>query len=100
MDHLSTDQRTKVVQFFLETKSIILTQRKLKRHFSTRAVPPRKIILRITEKLIAFGTVQNQNKNNTGPNRTVSSSATIQRLEDNACQACLERNGAHFEHVL
>ena len=96
MDQLSTDQRTKVVQFYLETKSIILTQRKIKRHFLTRAVPTRKTILRITEKFIPFGTVQNQNKNNTGPKRTVSTSATIKKLNDTVRQACLERNGAHF----
>ena len=100
MDHLSTDQITKVVQFYLETKSIILTQRKLKRHFSSRAVPTRKIILRITEKLIAFRTVQNQNKNNTGLKITVSTSAMIKKLNGTVRLACLECNGAHFEHVL
>lgn len=87
MDHLSTDQRTKVVQFYLETKSIILTQRKFKRHFSTRGVPTRKTILRTTEKFIAFGTVKNQNKNKTGPKRTVSTSATIKKLKDTVRQA-------------
>ena len=100
MDHLSTKQRTEVMQFYLETKSIILTQRKFKRHFSTRAVHTRKIILRIAEKFIAFVTVQNQNKKNTGPKRTVSTSATVKELKDTVRLACLERNGAHFEHVL
>ena len=82
MDRLSKDERIKVVRFYLETRSIILTQRKFKRHFSARTAPTRKTILRITEKFIAHGTVQNQNKSTCGPKRTVSTSQTIKKLAD------------------
>ena len=82
MDRLSQDERIKVVRFYLETKSIVLTQRKFKRHFSVRTAPTRKTIQRITEKFLAHGTVQNQNKGNCGPKSTKSTSQTIKKLKD------------------
>ena len=82
MYRLSKDERIKVVQFYLETKTVILTQRKFKRNFSARTAPTRKTILRSTEKFIAHGTVKNQYKGTCGPKTTISTTKTIKKLDD------------------
>lgn len=82
MYQLSKDERIKLAQFYLESKSVVLTQRKFKRHFSVRTAPTRKTILRITEKLLAHGDVRNRNKGNCGPKISVSTPETIKKLEE------------------
>ena len=82
MYRLSKDERTKVVPFYLETKSVVLTQRKFKRNFSARTAPTRKTILRITEKFIAHGTLKNQYKGTCGPKLTIYTTKTIKKLDD------------------
>ena len=78
---LSNDKRTKVVKFYLETKSVISAQRKFKRHFSVRTAPTRKTTLNLTEKCLAQGTIENKKKGKCGPKTTFSTSETVKTLE-------------------
>ena len=66
MSPLSKEQKGKLVQFYWETKSIVLTQRKFRSHFQTRKTPDRKTILRLCEQLLKEGTLGNLNKGRSG----------------------------------
>ena len=59
MQPYSTDIKTKIVHFYFETKSIVATQRKLRRHLKRTQVPSRTVILSIVEKFLARGSVEN-----------------------------------------
>ena len=64
------DQKAQLVKFYLETKSIVLTQRKWKKLFKARKAPSRKAILSLTEKFLATGSLENQKRERCGAKRT------------------------------
>ena len=67
MRQLSEEERKIIVKFFLQTGSLVQTQRKFRAHFPTiRKKPPANTIKRLTEHFLAHGTVGNQNTGNSG----------------------------------
>ena len=87
------EQRTKIVEWYIETKSYVKTQRRFAAHFETRAKPSRRMIQYQVEKFREHGTVQNLNKTRSGRQRVVENFAV--RLN-----ACMNRNGGHIEHFI
>ena len=71
------DQKAKLVKFYLETKSIILAQRKWKKFFKIRKAPSRKTILCLTEKFLATGSVENMKRGRCGAKRTKRTPAAV-----------------------
>ena len=70
MKSYEKDAKVKIVELYLETKSIVKTQRKFKRHFKTRKAPSRSVISNIVETFMIKGSVQNLNKGRSGRKRT------------------------------
>ena len=62
----TTEQRTKMVELYLSTKSIVTTQRQYVRHFHCRDPPSKRVILYNVKKFRYNGTVHNLNKNHSG----------------------------------
>ena len=58
----TTEQRTKMVELYLTTKSIVRSQRLYVSHFNTRQPPSKCLILYNVEKFRNKGTVHNLNK--------------------------------------
>ena len=56
------EQRTKIVEWYIETKSYVKTQRRFAAHFETRAKPSRGMIQYQVEKFREHGTVHNLDK--------------------------------------
>ena len=46
-----TKEKTKIVQFYFETKTVVLTQRRFRVHFKVKTAPSRNTILSLTEKM-------------------------------------------------
>lgn len=67
---LGTEEKTKVVKWYWETRSIIATKRKFRTHFKTKRAPCAKSILRLQEKILAHGSVLNQHKGKSGRKRS------------------------------
>lgn len=72
----ATDEKAKLVKWYLETKSVISTQRKWKKLFARRKAPSRKAILHTVEKFLAHGSVENQKRGKCGAKRTKRTPAT------------------------
>ena len=49
------EQRTKIVEWYIETKSYVKTQRRFAAHFKTRAKPSRRMIQYQVENLENMG---------------------------------------------
>ena len=65
MRQLSEEERKIIVKFYLQTGSLVLTQRKFRTRFPTiREKPPSNTIKRLTEHFLAHGTVGTQNTRN------------------------------------
>ena len=65
-----TDEKTKVVHLYLETKSVVATQRKFRQFFKTRKAPSRSVSLSLVEKFLAHGSVENLRKGRCGRKKT------------------------------
>ena len=75
------EQRTKIVEWYIETKSYVKTQRRFAAHFETRAKPSRRMIQYQVEKFREHGTVQNLNKTRSGRQRTGRSASNVTQSE-------------------
>ena len=64
------DEKAKLAKFYLETKSVVLTQRKWKKCLKARKAPSRKAILILTEKFLATGSLENKRRGRCGAKRT------------------------------
>ena len=60
------EQRSKVVKFYLETKSLVQTQREYRKHFGVKQAPSPAAIKKIVQKFEVHGTCHNRNKGNSG----------------------------------
>ena len=60
------EQRLKAVKFYLETKSLVLTQREYRKHFGVKQAPSPAAIKKIVQKFEVHGTCQKKNKGNSG----------------------------------
>ena len=83
----SEDANTKLVQYYFETKSIILTQRKFRKHFKVQKAPSRNVILNIVNKFLTRGNVCNNNKGRSGRKRSQRTPANVDRV-----RAALQRS--------
>ena len=70
MQHLSKEEKTKLVQFYWLSRSIIATQRQFIAHSNTRHTPCPKTILRLQEKFLKNGSISNQHKGNSGRSKS------------------------------
>ena len=55
MIRYSVSQRTKILWFYAETKSIKLTQQKFKGHFNVARAPRKQTILSLVDKFLTTG---------------------------------------------
>ena len=78
---LSTEQKTKIVKWYWESKSIVVVQRHFRRFFKTSAAPCARTILRLQEKFIAKGTVKNEHKGQSGRKKFKRVSQTVQKIK-------------------
>ena len=81
------EQRTKIVEWYIETKSYVKTQRRFAAHFETRAKPSRRMIQYQVEKFREHGTVQNLNKTRSGRQRTGRSASNINAVRNSVVQS-------------
>lgn len=79
MAWLNTEQKFKLIRFYWETKSIITTQRRFQKFYRTNA-PTRKTILRLCQKFIKKGRVENQNKGQSGRKRSKRTPEIIEKV--------------------
>ena len=77
----STQEKVKIVEFYLATRSITLTQRKFRTHFKVKIAPTRNSILNIIEKFSNDGSVENRYHGATGTTRTVRTQALIEKAK-------------------
>ena len=87
------EQRSKIVKFYLETKSLVQTQREYRKHFGVKEAPSVTSIKKIVQKFEVHGTCHNRNKGNSG--RRVSA----ENAEDNAENA-VTVNQENYRHVI
>ena len=83
---LSTEQKTKVVKWYWESKSIIVVQRHFRRFFKTSHAPCARTILRLQEKFIAKGTVKTEHKGQSGRKKFKRVSRTVQKIKHLICK--------------
>ncbi|PSN35854.1 hypothetical protein C0J52_23448 [Blattella germanica] len=76
----SVAERIKIATFYIETKSIIQTQRRYRNEFNCRVAPTAKTILRIARKLNEKGVVHNLHKGNSGRRRTARTQQHIEAV--------------------
>ena len=62
----SVHERSKILESYLSTKSMVLTQRVFRREFPGRKTPCRKTIKQIVQKFRNTGSVVNENKGHSG----------------------------------
>ena len=60
------EQRSKIVKFYLETKSLVQIQREYRKHFGVKEAPSVTSIKKIVQKFEVHGTCHNRNKGNSG----------------------------------
>ena len=60
------EQRSKVVKFYLETKSLVQTQTEYRKHFGVKQAPSPAAIKKIVQEFEVHGTCHNRNKGNSG----------------------------------
>ena len=82
MKPLSEDAKAKLVQFYFETKSVTLTQRKFRKHSKARKAPSRNATLHIVNKFPTQGTVRNNFKGHSGRRRSQRTSVNVARVRD------------------
>jgi hypothetical protein len=76
------DQRAKMAEWYLETKSFVKTQRRYAAYFGARKPPSREIINYQVKKFTEKGTVHNVNKTRSGRERSVRSEDNIAAVRD------------------
>ena len=81
------EQRTKIVEWYIETKSYVKTQRRFAAHFETRAKPSRRMIQYQVEKFREHGTVHNLNKTRSGRQRTGRSASNVNAVRNSVVQS-------------
>ena len=83
----SVHERTKILESYFSTKSVVLTQRAFRREFPGRKVPCRKTITNIVEKFRNTGSVGNDNKGHSGRQVTVRTPANVQAVREHLEQS-------------
>ena len=92
MKPFNTEQKTRIVKFYIKHGSAVLTQRQYRRHFKVREAPTIRTIQRLTDKFLAEGSISNQNAGKlVGKNIPQSGGHTEGR---GACRSDTENAGA------
>ena len=78
--------KSKIVEFYFATNSIVLTQRHFKSHFHVKTAPSRNTILSITEKFIREGSVSNLNSSFSGRKRSARTSERVEEVKERISQ--------------
>ena len=76
----SAHERSKILESYFSTKSVVLIQREFRREFPGRKTPCRKTITKIAEKFWNTGSVGNGNKGHGGRYVTVRTRANVQTV--------------------
>ena len=76
------DKKAKVVQFYFETKSVTMTQGKLRRPFKAMKATSLNVTIQIVNKFLAQGTVRNNFMQHSGCKRSQRTSRTVARVRD------------------
>ena len=80
MSYYCTKENAKIVQFYFETKSVVLTQRRFRAHFKVKTAPSRNTILSLTEKYIRVGSVSNLQKSFSGRKKWIRTAEKVQTI--------------------
>ena len=81
------EQRTKIVEWYIETKSYVKAQRRFAAHFETRAKPSRRMIQYQVEKFREHGTVHNLNKTRSGRQRAGRSASNVNAVRNSVVES-------------
>ena len=81
------EQRTKIVEWYIETKFYVKTQRRFTADFETRAKPSRRMIQYQVEKFREHGTVHNLNETRSGRQRTGRSASNVNAVRNSVVQS-------------
>ena len=83
----SVHERSEILQSYISTKSVVLTQREFHREFPGRKTPCRKKITKIFKKFRNTESVGNDNKSHSGRYGTVRTHANVQAVRE-----CIEKS--------
>ena len=78
----SEGAKANLVQFYFETKSVTLAQRKFSKQFKARKALSRNVTLNIVTKFLARGTIRNNFKGHSGRKRSQRTSENVARVKD------------------
>ena len=84
---LTVEERGELVEFYLETKSIVKTQRAFQRHFGVREAPGRKTVWRIVQKFRTDRNLHNLNKGRSGRHRGARTPENIEAVRLSATRS-------------
>ena len=84
---LTVEERGKLVEFYLETKSIVKTQRAFQRHFGVREAPGRKTVWSIVKKFRTDRNLHNLNKGRSGRHRGARTPENIEAVRLSATRS-------------
>ena len=84
---LTVEERGKLVEFYLETKSIVKTQRAFQRHFGVREAPGRKTVWRTVQKFRTDRNLHNLNKGRSGRHRGARTPENIEAVRLSATRS-------------
>ena len=76
----SVQERIKIVEAYLATKSLIQTQRQFRRDFPGRNAPTRVTILRLLDEFRETKSVENKNKGHSGRPRSARTDPNIDNV--------------------
>ena len=81
MARLSIEQRIKIVEIFITTKSIVATQREFKKQLKLKKAPSGKAIREVVAKFQSTGSVKDQHRGASGRPSSVRNRDNIEKLE-------------------
>lgn len=84
---LTIEQKTKIVEFYLETKSWVGVKRAYQRHFNVKTSPDPKTLREVVMKFRTEGTVHNLNKKRSGRPKTVRTVENVDAVRQSVTQS-------------
>ncbi|XP_043224374.1 uncharacterized protein LOC122382732 [Amphibalanus amphitrite] len=81
MNPYSKEEKAKIVQFYWDSKSVVVTQRKFRSHFKTRKAPSYNSILRLTEQFVREGDLGNLSRKSSGRKKTTRTPENIEKVK-------------------
>ena len=90
------EQRSKIVKFYLETKSLVQTQREYRKHFGVKEAPSVTSIKKIVQKFEVHGTCHNRNKGNSGRRVSARTELNIDTVRESTVRSPFSKMGQHL----